>query len=350
MGRLINTVSHCQRNPQDNAADVAAHFGFLIAHHLVPEAKRAQFAINFKPKSMLHPTQNIKDQEGHLITPSRQPLNEYLQDIFALRESRQQSERNEAQQYGGLGGLIIDGEPGIGKTELVISALINNGFEEMHDFTAAPSSNKPFYRMPVSLSTADKEALLLKAFHEGAVVLIDEINSSPMMERLLNDLLMGKTPNGERPQKPGFMIIGTQNPITMAGRRAASTALSRRLTTVELPAYPDDEITQILRHKGLNQQDAHDVMTSFKKQVAYAKENHLTPLPSFRNVIHLANSILKKGYEKPSPKKWDETAHEKPCSKKWAQSAKVKLTQLRDKHDSLKAVEADEKKNGGKKF
>ena len=67
-------------------------------------------------------------------------------------------------------------------------------------------------------------------------------------------------------------------------------------------------------------------------------------------MIHLANSILKKGYEKPSPKKWDETAHEKPCSKKWAQSAKVKLTQLRDKHDSLKAVEADEKKNGGKKF
>ena len=68
--------------------------------------------------------------------------------------------------------------------------------------------------------------LLEKAFNEGAVVIIDEMNSSPMMEHTLNAMLMGFHPEThERPLKPGFMLLGTQNPISMAGRRATSTAL-----------------------------------------------------------------------------------------------------------------------------
>ena len=58
--------------------------------------------------------------------------------------------------------------------------------------------------MPVSMPLDEKEKLLLKAFHEGAVVVIDEINSSALMERLLNTLLMGKTPRGRDSQKTGF--------------------------------------------------------------------------------------------------------------------------------------------------
>ncbi|MCX7116945.1 MAG: hypothetical protein NTW94_03395 [Legionellales bacterium] len=44
---------------------------------------------------------------------------------------------------------------------------------------------------------------------EGAVVVIDEINCAPMMEALLNALLMGKTPEGKRPTHTGFLVIGT---------------------------------------------------------------------------------------------------------------------------------------------
>ena len=98
----------------------------------------------------------------------------------------------------------------------------------------------------------EKRKLLLKAFDEGSVVIIDEINSSPMMERLLNDLLMGKTPEGKEPNNPGFMVIGTQNPVTMAGRRAPSTALKRRLITTVLPDYPEEELIEVLVHKGLS--------------------------------------------------------------------------------------------------
>ena len=119
---------------------------------------------------------------------------------------------------------------------------------------SSPSEDEKniFYRIPVSMNIREKEALLLKAFDEGAVVIIDEINSSPLMENLLNALTMGRTPSGNRPKQPGFMIIGTQNPVTMAGRRAPSPALARRLTTINVPDYTTDELNQILIHKGAN--------------------------------------------------------------------------------------------------
>ena len=168
-----------------------------------------------------------------------------MDDLLGLREWRLgQAELNTAQKGGGLGGLIIEGAPGIGKSELVIAGLIARGYQEEHDFTQLTAKENPFYRMPVSMALSEKEALLIKAFHEGAVVMIDEINSSPMMERLLNDLLMGKNPKGQVGDtvKPGFMIIATQNPVTMAGRRAASTAILRRCISYDLPEFKPDEI------------------------------------------------------------------------------------------------------------
>src|SRR3989338_5997055 len=107
--------------------------------------------------------------------------------------------------------------------------LATHHFEEQacEDLKTPAKTELPFYRMPVNFSLEKKQELLLKAFREGAVVVIDEINSSPMMESLLNDLLMGKMPDdpsitiadGKRVNKPGFLVIGTQNPITMEGRR-----------------------------------------------------------------------------------------------------------------------------------
>ena len=147
---------------------------------------------------------------------------------------RAHPEFNNEQLYGGLGGIIIEGEPGIGKSELVTANLVAHGYKEGIDF----------YRIPVSMQAEEKEKLLLKAFDEGAIVIMDEINSAPMMERLMNDLLMNKKPNGEPPKKPGFMIIGTQNPAPMGGRQTPSNAMKRRMITEYLPAYPDEELLQ----------------------------------------------------------------------------------------------------------
>lgn len=101
----------------------------------------------------------------------------------------------------------------------------------------------------------------------------------------------GKRYQGKRPAKPGFMIIGTQNPVTMAGRRAPSTALSRRLITMELAPYSIDEMILILKSKSLHSSQAIALANAYQKQATFAAINHLKPPPSFRDVIKIADGL-----------------------------------------------------------
>ena len=117
------------------------------------------------------------------------------------------------------------------------------------------------------------------------------------MERFLNDLLMGKDPSGARPQNPGFMIVGTQNPITMAGRRAPSTALARRLITTELPVYPVEELQAILINKGLSKRQANELIDAYTTNLTYAQQNHLSPIPCCRDVLRLADELIRGALE-----------------------------------------------------
>ncbi|MCL5273005.1 MAG: AAA family ATPase, partial [Gammaproteobacteria bacterium] len=284
------TQSYCSKSSDANAEEVARYYAYSLVHHLVPQNRKPDFDAQYKPVQPLQ--RPVPESARYTLTLSRLPMRALLDDLLLLRESRQQP-GNEEQQYGGLGGLIIDGEPGVGKSELVIETLLAHHFEEMHDFELPATAEKPFYRMPVSMSLPEKERLLRKAFDEGAVVIIDEINSSPMIERLLNELLMGKTPEGNRPQKPGFMIIGTQNPVTMAGRRAPSTALSRRMITNELPPYPDAEMRIILMNKGISKEDAKGMIVAYNKNLNYARANRLEPIPCFRDLSELADEVLR---------------------------------------------------------
>ena len=268
-----------------------------LAKPLVPTDKLASFNQSFQ-SNFQRPVPAQKGEvvgEDFVLTPSRYPIRQLLDDLLTLRASRQaHPNENRAQVYGGLGGIILEGEPGVGKTELVLNTLIEHGFHEVHHLDAPLTTDKPFYRMPVSLSISEKKALLLKAFDEGAVVVIDEINSSPMMEQFLNDLLMGIHPETkERPKKPGFFIIGTQNPITMGGRRAPSTALSRRMITVEVTPYSTAEMHQILVWKGLSEEDTTLLVRAFNKQEQFARHNKLKPAPTFRDLLMVADEILR---------------------------------------------------------
>ena len=291
------TLTRAQNHPEQKLEDIAEHFTYALAKNLVPQTKRAEFDTQFKPKNPIPLKRNIiNDARQFCITPSRQALSQQMNDFIQLRQWRRTSydSLNIQQKSGGLGGMIIEGEPGIGKSELVIAELVTNGYKEVHDFTHLTTEENLFYRMPVSIPLSEKEALLIKAFHEGAVVMIDEINSSPMMERLLNDLLMGKNP---RPiegvvTKPGFMVIGTQNPVTMSGRRVASTALQRRLMTIELPEYSSEEIKTILLAKGIQDLEVDAMVEAYESNRAYAIQKNLSPVPNFRNLIDLAEHHL----------------------------------------------------------
>jgi hypothetical protein len=289
------TITRAQKYPEQDINAIAEHFTYQLAINLLPIEKRREFDARFKPKTIFEPPK-APPEDGFFVTPSRQEVSQQLNDLLALRHWRRQETATLSfqQKTGGLGGIIIEGEPGIGKSQLVIATLRAWGYEEEHDLTTTSSKENPFYIMPVSMPLSEKEHLLIKAFNEGAIVMIDEINSSPMMERLLNDLLMGKNPKGKPDDvvKPGFMIIGTQNPVTMAGRRAASNALLRRVVSTTLPEYESDEIRHILKNKGVPANVADDMITAYESKQAHAIKHMLSPVPNFRHLMTLVDQYL----------------------------------------------------------
>lgn len=298
------TLSYCQMHPEANALEAAQHHAFKLARPLVPKSFQSTFIDTIKDQALpqLDMETDEDDEPEFIMTSSRKPIYQQLEHLLALRECRQNGafNKNDAQRFGGLGGFVIEGMPGVGKSEFITALLRAHDFKEKHYKPSisplsgsVPMAKNEFYRMPVSMSYAEKTALLLKAFNEGALVICDEMNASPMMEQLINALLTGTTPEGLRPAHPGFMILGTQNPISLAGRRVASTALSRRMMSVELPPYPKEELVTILEARGLNKPEAEALSSVFIKKLNVARANGYSPEPTFRDLIRQADSISK---------------------------------------------------------
>lgn len=291
----LMTVSYAQQYPHATAKDhllAVRHYAYRLGLQLNKTDHLANFAVQFKPDVPLPHERLPQYKSDFLVTESRKLISQQLDDLLALRELRCSAHaKTDAQKYGGLGGIVLDGEAGIGKSEMVIAALRARGYQEVHLDSTAPIAEKPFYQMPVSMQLDDKVRLLLKAFDEGAIVFVDEINSSPMMERLLNSLLMGKTLDNKPPSKPGFCIIGTQNPPTLGGRFIASNALSRRLITTSLPAYTTLEMQGILVEKKVERSEAIAMVDAYQYNWNKAKREHLTPAPVFRDLLRLAERV-----------------------------------------------------------
>lgn len=296
------TLSYCQQKPDACPIQTVKYYAYALTKPLVPASKLEFFETQFgKVAPILKPLPlPLIELNGQFhVTPSRLPTLNHLHEVLLLRELRQNSQANVAQHFGGLGGVLFEGDSSVGKSVMVMALLRSHGFEEIHDLNKPAHQAKPFYRMDVGLPVSEKEKILVKAFYEGAVVIIDEINSSPMMERLLNDLLMGKLPAqykiANKKVKPGFMIIGTQNPVSMAGRRPPSTALSRRLWHMEVPNYPAKELMQIILSDKLYPLPAirkfEQLVEAFLLKSAEAKQKGYSPGPTLRQVFQKAELI-----------------------------------------------------------
>lgn len=233
-------------NAQDkDLSDTVHHFIWQVGRGLIPKTHLKHFEEHYGASEQANYSNQLLN-DSYLITSSRWPVVNQLQELTNLWSYKQKN----TVRFAGLGGFILEGEPGIGKYELVKAHLLKNQL--------------PFYEITLEMSLAEKERILLRAFDEGAFVLIRHINCAPMMERLLNCLLMGKTPEGEEAQKPGFFVIGTQNPITLPGRRAASDAAKRRIMTVSLPTYPAAEFHDVLKTTGVSNKEASLLLDAYQ--------------------------------------------------------------------------------------
>lgn len=263
-----------------NNSDVDPHYyAQQICRPLVPEKKLNAFDERFTPVLIKHPP---IPQSTFYNTPSRLPYQHQIIDFLKL----QQCVPNP-----GLNRMVLEGEAGIGKTEMIIDALVTQGYKK----------NKSFYHIPASMNYTQKKEIFLKAFDEGAIVLIDEINSVATMEKLLNSILDNKHPDDNRPPlKPGFRLIGTQNPAYYAGRNVDSPALASRTITIKLEPYPHDEMVDILQSKGLSSKKAEPLVSAFEYMQNEAIHNHEKTIPSFRDLVKKAEFIMKseRAYQK----------------------------------------------------
>lgn len=280
------TINHCRNNPDDNAVRVAKGYSYDMAKQLLP-AHQWRSLEGFETE--LPSKDNVHLPEEFVVTRQHQLMLNKLDDFLSLREFRQRDAHNDHQKRGGLNGFVIEGEPGIGKSEAMYKLFAQRGLREKS--IHGDSSEGDYYKIPVSMPLDEKKKLLIKAFNEGAIVLIDEINSSTMIERLLNDLLDGKNPDGRPADNPGFLVIGTQNPATMSGRVKESPALARRMQKICLPPYSTEEMLAILDKVGLDQHTANQLVASYEVQ----KENNSKLC--FRDVLRVARKINNVGIE-----------------------------------------------------
>ena len=251
------------------------YFAYTLCKNHVPHHAKETFEVRFKvaPPSQLAPNNN-----EYLLNETNMPTAIALQSHLRVRDDRLKQTNTQILNLG-LGGLVIEGEPGEGKSQLILSQLVGNGYQEHRDFIYIPAKSKP----------NEIKQKLLEGFHQGLIVVIDEMNSLPLPEQLLNALLEGQDLEGKAADKPGFLLLGTQNPTTYQGRLKTTAPLEHRLQKVILPKSSLLEKIAVLTWMGLPPRIAEDMVNEHTKH----------PQLTFRDMIKTAKRWLETNQNRP---------------------------------------------------
>jgi hypothetical protein len=214
---------------------------------------------------------------GLAVTQSRKNLIRLLDYMLTIREFKIKTQNFAT---AGLNGFLIEGGSGIGKSYTAKHFLESQGFRD--GFSHVNASKKYYLITPTNY--ADVESTLKRAFDEGAVVILDEINTMPL-ETMLNSLLSGVNSDGKAAKHKGFMVIGTQNPISFGNRLTFSDALNKRFQKFNLKDYKEPELTVLLQTITKAPSSwLKATVTSYLSAINYAKRNNM-PAPNLRQLI-----------------------------------------------------------------
>jgi hypothetical protein len=222
------------------------------------------------------------------VSKSRKQVLHALHEQFVLRDLKL---ADQELNYLDVPGILLEGMPRIGKSDILLQYLESQGFKQ----AGTPESvgidtNKTYYK----ITPTDPEvmqATLLKAFHEGSVVIVDEMNSLPF-EKLMNHLISGYDLQGKRAEKSGFMILATQNPIDFSNRQKLSAALINRFLKIELKNYSNKELYDIGNRICHNQDIANIYVSEYIAARDYAKKHNKIPEPTPGDLFSYLGKLL----------------------------------------------------------
>lgn len=172
-----------------------------------------------------------------------------LRKFISIRENQ----KNEifTDKMVGLNGFLLEGDSGIGKSEMIDAILRDKKISE-RKLENQDSSGLSFYKIDANMSLDMKKEIVAKAYEEGNIVRIDEINSciDDGFEKILNLAMTGDHPLGKNIQpQAGFMVISSINSVASEGRSQISPAMLHRFNVVKaksLKEYLPTDIAKIL--------------------------------------------------------------------------------------------------------
>ena len=199
-----------------------------------------EYALDFMSQKIAE-NENLQDQEinsqNYISTNSAKSIEEALKHCLLIKSQQQQGI---LPVTAGLGGVLLEGGSGIGKSSLIEALLNQNGSK--------------YQKIDASMPLEKKTAAITSAFENGEVIWIDELNSciDDGLEKVLNSVLTGHHPQTDLPSKnPGFLLLASSNKASMEGRDIIGAALRHRLYCPKTPELRDFEIedfTKIINH------------------------------------------------------------------------------------------------------
>jgi len=226
----------------------------------------------------------IPAQKSYLIEGTKQDLMLYDEAVDLVLEDRITEETQKRMQAAGLQVIdeqknnndlitikhpIWEGNSGLGKSTMLAALwqqhwkqrtkILNQRISKLrlqlpHDSPAETIKiqasidilekelNKKVYT--ISAGTNNVRDLLIKAFHEEAIIVFDEPNLDEDLEGLLNQLLSGYDENG-KPAKKAWLALSSQNPGYFEGRQASSKAVINRMHYYKMDDFTEEELITI---------------------------------------------------------------------------------------------------------
>lgn len=217
-----------------------------------------EWVITFAMELLKHqPETFLKKRKTHvdahvtdiIITDSMNSIHKILRRSIEIRKQRYLERRN---NIWGLNGCLIEGRPGMGKSELIRYRLAKSGYTQAKPGEDAPANTLTYIKIDASLSDELKQHFIRKAFNQGQIVWLDEVNSilDEGFEHWMNAFLSGFDPDTHlRAQIPGFMLLVTANSIGMEGRSLIGPAFRGRLTQLTMPEPNAKDFEMIIEKK-----------------------------------------------------------------------------------------------------